>query len=162
MANAQWVQAANDASNATLSAAELAELAPFGTERAVDVGDVLYAAGDAEYDFFVVLDGEVEVVRPGESGDVVVARHVPGRFLGELNFITGQRAFLTARVSKAGRVLAVERPTLRQLMSAKPDLSDKIFRAFVARRDLLRAGDGATAIRIIGSRYSPDAIALRA
>ena len=38
---------------------ELAELAPFGTERAVEVGEVLYRAGDDDYDFFVVLEGEV-------------------------------------------------------------------------------------------------------
>ena len=32
----------------------------------------------------------------------------------------------------------------------------------VARREILRAGEGAGAIRIIGSRYSPEAMALRA
>ena len=47
-------------------------------------------------------------------------------------------------------------------MSTKPDLSDMIFRAFVARREFLRGGEGAGAIRIIGSRYSPEAMALRA
>ena len=53
----------------TLSEPQLAELAPFGTERAVAAGDVLYAAGDDDYDFFVVLDGEVEIVRRGPDGD---------------------------------------------------------------------------------------------
>ena len=47
-------------------------------------------------------------------------------------------------------------------MSTKPDFSDTIFRALVARREILRAGEGAGAIRIIGSRYSPEAMALRA
>jgi|tagenome__1003787_1003787.scaffolds.fasta_scaffold20969953_4 thioredoxin reductase (NADPH) len=152
---------ANSASSATLSEQELAELAPFGEERTVAAGDVLYSAGADEYDFFVVLEGEAEILRHGIDGDVVVVTHGPGRFLGELNFLTGQRAYLSARVSKAGRVFAVPRQTLRQVMSSHPDLSDKIFRAFVARRDLLLAGEGASAIRIIGSRYSPAAIALR-
>ena len=154
--------AANSDSSATLTEAELAELAPSGEERAVAVGDVLYSAGDHEYDFYVVLEGEAEILRHGIDGDIVVVTHGPGRFLGELNFLTGQRAYLSARVSKPGRVLAIERATLRRVMSAKPDLSDKIFRAFVARRDLLRTGEGASAVRIIGSRYSPEAVALRA
>src|ERR1700753_962787 len=151
--------AANSDSSATLSEQELAELAPFGEERAVAVGEVLYSAGADEYDFFVVLEGEAEILRHGIDGDVVVVTHGPGRFLGELNFLTGQRAYLSARVSRVGRVLAVPRQTLRQVMSQRPELSDKIFRAFVARRDLLLAGEGASAIRIIGSALFPHASA---
>ena len=154
--------AAINASNVTLDAAQLAALAPFGTERAVEVGDLLYQAGDDDYDFIAMLDSEAEIVRRGPDGEeVVVAVHGPGRFLGELNFLTGQRAYLSACVTKAGRVLAIDRPTFRRLMSQQPDLSDLVFRAFMACREMLRSGAGADAIRIIGSRYSSEAIALR-
>ena len=47
-------------------------------------------------------------------------------------------------------------------MSEKPDIADLIFNAFSARRERLREGDGARAIRIVGSRYSSEAMALRA
>jgi thioredoxin reductase (NADPH) len=151
-----------DAAWVELSEPQLAELASFGTEREVASGEVLYRAGDEGYDFFVVLEGEVEIVRRDPTGDVVVAAHGAGRFVGELNLLTGQRAFLTARVSRPGRVLAIEHDEFRRMMSSRPQLSDPIFRAFVARRELLRAGAGAEAIRIIGSRYSPAATALRA
>ena len=151
-----------DAAATTLGKSELAELAPYGVERPVAVGDVLYRAGEEDYDFIVVLDGEVDIVRRAPEGDIVVATHGPARFLGELNFLTGQSAYLSARVTKDGRVLAIARPDFRRLMSSKPELSDVIFRTFVARREVLRAGEGAGAVRIIGSRYSPEAIALRA
>ena len=151
-----------DVASVALSESQLVDLATFGTERAVEAGDVLYRAGDAGYDFIVILDGEVEIVRREPTGDVVVAVHSAGRFLGELNLLTGQRAYLTARVSRPGRVVAIEHDEFRRMMSSRPELSDPIFRAFVARRELLRAGEGAGAIRIIGSRYSPEAIALRA
>ena len=89
-----------------LGRAALAELAPFGTERDVAVGDVLFRAGDATYDFFVVLEGEVEIVRPRRRRRRRGRRRTaPGRFLGELNLLTGQRAYLTARVTQPGRVL---------------------------------------------------------
>src|SRR5258705_10077685 len=144
-----------------LSDAQLAELMPFGVERAVEPGDVLYRAGDNDFDFFVVLEGEVEILRGGSDGDDVLARHGAHNFLGELNMLTGQRAYVTARVAQPGRVLAVDRPQFSSLMSTKPELSDVIFGAFVARREILRTGDGASAIRIIGSRFSPEAVALR-
>jgi thioredoxin reductase (NADPH) len=151
-----------DVASATLDASMLGEVASFGDELAVERGEVLYHAGETTPPFYVVLEGEVEVVRGDGSSDVVVARHGPGRFLGELNLLTGQRTYLTARVAKPGRVLVVEPVEFRRLLSTKPELSDTIFRAFVARRELLRAGAGAEAIQIIGSRYSPEAMALRA
>jgi thioredoxin reductase (NADPH) len=152
---------ADDPAAATLDAAALAVLAPFGTERPVAAGEILIRAGDATYDFLVVLEGEVEVVRPGTDGEVVVAVHGAGRFLGELNLLTGQRSYLTARVVQPGRVLAIVPSEFHRLMGSVPDLADRIFRGLMARRERLRAGDGAGAVRIIGSRYSPEAMALR-
>ena len=140
----------------------LRELAEFGEERAVEVGDVLFRAGDDSSDFLVVLEGAVDIIRPDVDGESLVTTHVAGRFLGELNMLTGQRLYLTARVSEAGRILAIPTREFRQIMSSKPDLADLVFSAFVARREILRAGEGARALRIIGSRYSSDALALRA
>jgi thioredoxin reductase (NADPH) len=147
---------------ATLDAAQIEELMPFGTVRTFGRGDILYRAGEPTPDFMVILDGEAEVVRHDDEGDIVVITQGAHRFLGELNLLTGQRAYLTARALKPSRVLVIELATLRQLMSTKPDFSDLVFRTFVARREMLRTGDGAGAIRIIGSRYSPEAMALRA
>ena len=85
-----------------------------------------------------------------------------GAFVGELTLLTGQRRFLTARMTRAGRVLVIGQPEFRRLMSVRPALADTIFGALVARREALRSGAGARAIRIIGSRYSPEAMSLRA
>jgi thioredoxin reductase (NADPH) len=137
------------------------EIAAFGSVMAVEAGQMLYRAGGDPPNFFVVIEGEVEIVREGND-EVVIAAHGPGRFVGELNLLTGQRPYLSARVSRAGRVLSVEPEQFRQLLDTKPDLSDTIFRAFVARREILRRGGAAGAIRLIGSQFSPEALALRA
>ena len=142
--------------------AALAEVINFGATQDVGAGEVLFRAGDDSAPFVVVLEGEAEVFRGPEGGEVVVATRGAGGFLGELNLLTGQRAYLTARMTTAGRVLVVPPDDFRRLMSTKPDISDTIFRAFVARRQLLRSGEGAGAIQIIGSRFSPEAMALRA
>lgn len=144
-----------------LDPSALSEIAGFGSEIAVERGQMLYRAGGEPPNFFVVVEGEVEIVREGDD-EVVIATHGPGRFVGELNLLTGQRPYLSARVSQPGRVLSVEPDRLRELMSTKPDLSDTIFQAFVARREMLRSGGSIGAIRLIGSRFSPEALALRA
>ena len=144
-----------------LGGAELADIATFGQERATEAGELLFRAGDAYCDLFVVLEGEVQVVRPDAAEEVVVAEFGPGGFVGELALLTGQRRFLSGRVSQAGRVLAIEQEAFRRLMTQRPALGEVIFNALVARREFLRSGQGAEAIRIIGSRYSPEAMSLR-
>jgi thioredoxin reductase (NADPH) len=137
-----------------LTEAELAALEPFGVHRAVSAGDYLYREGDPGYDFYVVLAGAVEIVLSEDKGRVI-ARHTPGRFLGELNLLTGQRVYVNARVAESGEVLAVARDAFRRLIATNAGLSDKILAAFLARRAILMAGASA-AIRVIGSRFSPD------
>ena len=159
----------DDAALPTLDESQLAALALFGAERAVAAGEVLYQADDGSStdvtcsrpDFFVVLEGEVEVLRPDREGDVVLVVQGAGRFLGELNLLTGQRPYFTARVKEAGRVLVIPPQEFHRLMSSKPDLADVIFTALTARREALRAGEAARGLRIVGSRYSAEAMALR-
>ena len=143
-----------------LDQAVLDELAEFGTVREVDAGEVLYRAGAEVWDLFVVLEGEFEVIRDDDSQEVVVS-YTAGQFIGELGLLTGQRAFLTARVVRAGRALVVPHDSFRRLMATKPTISDIIFAALIARREALRTSSAASAVRIIGSRYSPEAMALR-
>ncbi len=144
-----------------LGVSERSEMAPFGIERSTSTGELLFKAGDAPQDLFVVLEGEVEVVRDDGKSEVTVAKFEAGGFIGELTLLTGQRRFVSARVVRAGRVLVIGQDEFRRLMSLRPALSEKIFAALVARREILRAGPGAQAIQIIGSRYSPAAMSLR-
>lgn len=150
------------AASPVLDDSELSEIAQFGTERQVAAGQLLFEAGEATYDLFVVLEGEVEILRSNDAEEIAILVFGPGSFVGELTLLTGQRRFLNCRATKATRVLVVPQPELRRLMSQRPALADVIFGAFVARREILRSGPGAQVIRIIGSRYSPEAMSLRA
>jgi thioredoxin reductase (NADPH) len=145
-----------------LTPAQMAEIMAFGVERSTSAGELLFEAGEASYDLFVVLDGEVQIVRGEEPETTIIASYGPGGFIGELNLLTGQRRSLGCRVTQPGRVLVVAEQEFRRLMSGRPTLADTIFNALLARREILRAGDGAQAIRIVGSRYSPQAMSLRA
>src|SRR5438874_8326918 len=91
----------------TLDETQIARVRAFGTERPVAAGDVLFSPAQEAYDFIVVVEGEVEIVRRSGDREVAIIRHGPGRFLGELNLLTGQRPMLTARVLTSGTVVCV-------------------------------------------------------
>ena len=144
----------------TLDPATLAELGTFGPERTLAAGEVLYRAGEERWDFFVVLDGELEVNQDDASHQRVIA-YGPGQFVGELGLLTGQRTYMTARATVASRALVLPHEAFRRMMATRPAISDVVFGALIARRAALRNSAAALTIRIIGSRFSPEALALR-
>ena len=138
-----------------LDAAQLGVLRGYGCERDVAAGDVLFADGDQSYDLIVLLAGTADVVEGyGESGASVVASYGSGEFLGEIGMLTGQRAFLSAVATSAGRVLAVPLEELRRVMAQEPGLSDLILRTFLLRHSLLMSRG--TGLTLIGSRFDAD------
>jgi thioredoxin reductase (NADPH) len=144
----------------TLDPTDVALIAQLGTRRQVAAGEYLYREGDVTYDFFVVDHGEVEIIVKVDGAERVVASHGPGRFLGELNMLSGLRVFVSARVVTPGEVVVLPRDRLRPLMATHPRLGDTILAAFIARRSLLMTG-AAPSIRVIGSRFSPESLQVR-
>lgn len=145
--------AEDDALFPTFGAADLASIERLGTRRAVVAGEYLYREGDAAYDFFVMVSGLVDILVGTGPEERVIARHGPGRFLGELSLLTGLRVFLSARVVEAGEVIEVPVAAFRQLVAMEPRLSDQILATFMARRSGLLTS-AASSIRVIGSRFS--------
>ncbi len=153
--------AANDpAVSPTLADSELAVLEALGSRRSVTAGEYLYREGDITYDFYVIRSGAVEIVLRSDGEEQIIVRHGPGRFLGELNLLTGQRVYLSARVAQPGEVLVVPKAALQQVIAMHPGLSDTILAAFLARRSVLLSGASA-AIRVVGSRFSPESLQIR-
>ena len=138
-----------------LSDAQIAALDAQGRRRPIQPGDVLFAEGDRESDFFVILAGKVASVEGnGTPEERVIAVHGRGRFLGELSLLTGEGAWYSAVAVDAGEVLAVPVGRLRELVARDPAFGDLVLRAYLLRRSIL-IGLGA-GLRIVGSKYSPD------
>jgi thioredoxin reductase (NADPH) len=127
----------------------------YGTERDVVPGEVLFADGAETYDLIVMLDGTAEIIQGyGRPGATRIVGYGRSQFLGEIGMLTGQRAYLTAVATSAGRVVAVPVAQLRVLMAHEPGLSDLILRTFLLRHSILmRRGAGLT---LIGSRFDPN------
>jgi thioredoxin reductase (NADPH) len=134
----------------SLSASQLAVLGGAGEERTARVGDVLFRVGDKTYPFVAVVEGEVAIL--DAVGNEII-RCGPAKFLGELNLLSGQTAFLTAVVTQPLRFVAVERDALRGLLFEDGQLSDLLLSTFIARREALQQVQG-IGLEIVGPRSS--------
>jgi thioredoxin reductase (NADPH) len=143
-----------------LDDAQLAALGAFGAERTIGPEEPLFTEGERNCDFYIVLDGHVASVEGYRTPtERILAVHGRGRFLGELGVLTGEAAFYSAVPTGPGRALVVPIDRLRDLVAGNPTVGDLVLRAFLTRRSIL-IGLG-VGMRIVGSRYSPDARRLR-
>jgi thioredoxin reductase (NADPH) len=143
-----------------LSREQIEMLLAEGEQRRTSTGEVLLREGEGSAHLYVILGGRVAVIEGyGTDREQVLGVHGPGRFLGELNLLTGQPSFTSAVVTEAGEVVAVPMERLRELANRDSEFGDLLLRACLIRRSQLI--DLGTGLRIIGSHYSPDARRLR-
>ena len=136
----------------TLTAAQITRIATHGRRRPIALGDVLVEVGDKVVPFFVVMSGEIQVLRPSDGTATLIVSHRPGQFSGEGNMITGRRALAQLRVSEPGEVIELNHQQLLALVQTDAELSEILMRAFILRRAELSAG-GFGDVVLIGSTH---------
>src|SRR5262249_945708 len=145
----------------TLTDQQIARIAARGHRRAVAEGDVLVEVGDKEIPFFVLLRGELQVVRPLEDGrEEPIVTQQPGMFTGEANLITRRRALVRVRATKAGEVLQLAREELQSIIQTDAELSAILMRAFILRRMRLIEGHFGDVV-LLGSTHSAGTLRVR-
>jgi thioredoxin reductase (NADPH) len=143
-----------------LKPSDLAALSARGHPRQVKIGEVLFAEGDRNLSFFVVLKGAVEILEHSRGTPHSVTVHHPGQFTGDVDVLSGRAVLVTGRVIQDGEVIQLSSSDLRRAVDELPELGETIVKAFLMRRTLL-LGEGFMGARIIGSRFSPDTHRLR-
>lgn len=121
--------------------------------RAMNLGEVLVEQGDSAVPFFVVVSGEIEILRPSGAIETLITTHGPGEFTGEVNMISGRRALFRARATKAGSLIELDRQHMMALLQGDAEIGEILMRAFILRRvELVAAGVGD--VVLIGSSNS--------
>ncbi len=144
----------------TLTAAQMARLAPHGTLRRVGAGEVILRTGEQAARFFVVRAGRLEAVRESAAGDQLVIELQPGQFSGEVSALSGRRVFVTIRAVEPSEVIEIGRDQLLSLLQTDTELSDLFVRAFILRRlDLVAGGIGD--VVLLGSVHSSATLRIR-
>jgi thioredoxin reductase (NADPH) len=149
-----------DAAFPTLTPKDIAILEARGRSRPVHAGEVLFAEGDRNRSFFVVLQGSIEIVGHSKGVARVVAVHHPGQFSGDVDMLSGRTLLVTGRAAEDGRVIELSNAELRRAVEEVPELGQTLVKAFLMRRSLLIGGEF-EGVTIIGSRFSPDSHRLR-
>src|ERR671918_1407532 len=143
-----------------LTPAQIDRIAAHGRIRSVQPGEVLIEQGDTSVPFFVVITGEVEIVRPLDAYETLVTVHGYGEFTGEVNMLSGRRSFFRARATKPGKVIELDHQQMLTLVQTDAELSDILMRAFILRRvELIAAGVGD--IVLIGSTHSASTLRIK-
>ena len=124
-------------------------------------GQVLFAVGQRNMNFFVVKSGEVEIVDRSGDEPKTVTIHRQGEFTGDISHLTGLPAVVSGVARDDCEVYEITGDALRNALNQCPDISDIILQAFIARRQLLHDSPSFTGLRVIGSRYSPDTFRVR-
>ena len=136
----------------TLTPAQIARIAPHGRRRAMTSGEVLVEVGQQPVPFFVVLSGEIEVLRPSGGTEALIVTQGAAQFTGEGTMLTGRRALTRIRAMESGEVIELGREQLLGLVQTDPELSEMFMRAFILRRiELIAAGYGD--VVLIGSMH---------
>jgi thioredoxin reductase (NADPH) len=143
-----------------LTPAQIRRIASRGHMRVMQRGEVLYEQGDSAVPFFVVVSGELEVVRPLIAVETLITVHGSGQFTGEVGTLSGRRAFFRVRATKPGNVIELDRQHMMALLQSDAELGEILMRAFILRRvELVAAGAGD--VVLIGSTHSAGTLRIK-
>jgi len=123
--------------------AELVDtVAAASASRRLDRNDVLFRAGDAASEMFVLQEGRVAIAnRSADGKESVMALMEPGDLFGEMGLFDGQRS-TDARALEASLVVAVPYDAVRGVLDEQPALLWGVVELLASR---LRATDEALA-----------------
>ena len=131
-----------------LTSAELALVKPLATPCDYAHGELIFRAGQAEIDLYIVESGEIEIRNP-RDGDRLIVTHGPGQFSGDIDLLTGRPVIVTAIAQGATRLWRVANSHLRGLLNRVPSFGEKLIVAFTRRRELL-SQMGTLGLRVVG------------
>ena len=118
-----------------LEPTQIERLRRFGEVRSWADGEAMVKTGGVGDGVFVILKGEVEITREGETGareDILV--HGQGSLMGELAQLSGRPALTDAHARGAVEALVIRPEKLRALIVAEAELGERIMRALILRR----------------------------
>ena len=118
----------------TLTEEQIERIKPFGEMQSLEKGTMLFERGERNVDFFVVLQGCVEIYDYASDGTHVITVHGERQFTGELDLFNDREILVGGRMGADGQVIRLSRDQFRKLITAEPDVNEMIMQAFILRR----------------------------
>jgi CRP/FNR family transcriptional regulator, cyclic AMP receptor protein len=112
-----------------LSKKELAELAQRAEDMELEPGTVLCREGEIGHEFFVLVDGDVQIERKGQD---LGTRH-GGDFIGEIALLEEIERTATVTATTPLRVLVLTRTGFKRTVEQHPGVELKVLRTLARR-----------------------------
>jgi CRP-like cAMP-binding protein len=112
-----------------LSKKELTQLARVSEDLEVPAGKVLCKEGDIGHEFFVIIDGQVEVTRNGQP----VATRGSADFVGEIALLEQTTRTATVTAKTPLRLFVLTSSSFKTLIDDNPSVERKVLRALARR-----------------------------
>jgi thioredoxin reductase (NADPH) len=145
-----------------LAQIEIAKRFASGDARHFTPGEVVYDVGERFAPAWLVLEGEIDVVRrDGLDHEAAITTHRAGQLTGELSQLSGRPSIARGRAGNLGCVaVSFDSAHLRALVVGSAEVGEVIMRAFILRRVAL-IQDGGSGSVLVGSVGSPDLVRLQ-
>jgi thioredoxin reductase (NADPH) len=136
-------------------------VAAYGREERVASGTLLFERGQRSIDFFLVLDGAIEIFETDLKGvPRIFTVHRAGQFTGEMDLFNDRQILVSGRAREESRVVRVKRADFRRLIANEPDIGEIIMRAFILRRvGIIRHTQGG--VELVGPGHGADTLRLQ-
>jgi serine/threonine protein phosphatase PrpC len=108
-----------------LDMSELARVLESSVLRRAEAGDMLIREGSREHSLYLILDGELEVIKNG----VVLARFGKGGHVGEMALVSGAPRSASVRATRPTRFLEIHREQWEGLLHRAPATGVKLLSA---------------------------------
>ena len=131
--------------------------ARFGTVESLSKGTPIFQRGERTVDFFIVLEGCIEVFALTCEDPEIIVVHREREFTGELDLFSDRKILVSACMGEDGRVIRIPRAEFRKMLLAEPDIGDTVMRAFILRRMSLIDREQAS-VTLIASQLCPDGL----
>ena len=106
----------------------------------VEAGEVIVREGEPADKFFIIVDGEVEVLRDVEGGTETIETLGPGHFFGEIAILRDVPRAATVRATRPTTLMWLDRDTFRTLVAQSLRTSEDFDRVIHERLGRLRSG----------------------
>ena len=103
------------------------------TMKSFAVGDMIFKQGEVGDALFVIREGQVEIVKKTESGEVFLVIQNPGEIVGLLTFFTGTHRLASARARTAVEGQLIEREAGKDPLAKLPSWIQMVLKEFSLR-----------------------------
>ena len=98
------------------------------TTRRLEPGEVLIVEGEIATAAYLIIEGEVEILRATGDGEVVVASRGTGELVGEMGLLMEARRNATVRAGTEALVLEISAAAFDTILRARPEMAVALVR----------------------------------